>query len=61
MKPGQKLFVNCMKSYEEKLNFAESSDDNKDDGHTEEDPHYIDCKINKTVFSTTLLGLSPIK
>ena len=61
MEPGQKLFVNCMKSYEEKLNFAESSNDDKDEGHIEEDPHYINRKINRTVFSATLLGLSPIK
>ena len=63
MKPGQKLCVNCMKSYQEKLNFAESSDDDKNDGHTEEDPDYIDHGINRTVLidSATLLGLSPIK
>ena len=63
MKPGQKLCVNCMKSYQEKLNFAETSDDDKSDGHTEEDPDYIHHEINRTVLSdsATLLGLSPIK
>ena len=40
-----------MKSYQEKLNFAESSDDDKNDGHTEEDPDYIDQKINRTTLS----------
>ena len=52
-----------MKSYQEKLNFAESSDDVKNDGHTEEDPDYIDHEINRTVLSdsATVLGLSPIK
>ena len=52
-----------MKSYQEKLNFAESSDDNKNDGHTEEDPDYIDHEMNRTVLSdsVTLLGLPPIK
>ena len=63
MKPGQKLCVNCMKSYQEKLNFAESSDDDKNGGHTEEDPDYIDQEINRTTLSdsATLLGLSPVK
>ena len=63
MKPGQKLCVNCMKSYQEKLNFAESSDDDKNGGHTEEDPDYIDQEINRTTLSdsVTLLGLSPVK
>ena len=51
MKTGQKSCVNCMKSYQEKLNFAESSDDDKNDGHTEEDPDYIDQKINRTTLS----------
>ena len=62
MKPGQKLYVNCMKLYQEKLNFAESSDDDKNDSHTE-DPDYIDHKINRTTLSdsATLLGLSPAK
>ena len=52
-----------MKSYQEKLNFAESSDDDKNDGHTEEDPDYIDQEINRTTLpdSATLLGLSPVK
>ena len=52
-----------MKLYQENLNFAESSDDDKNDGHTEEHPEYIDHKINRTVLSdnATLLGLSPIK
>ena len=52
-----------MKSYQEKLNFAESSDDNKNYGHTEEDPDYIDHEMNRTVLSdsVTLLGLPPIK
>ena len=35
-----------MKSYQERLNFAESSDDNKNDGHMEEGPDYIDQEIN---------------
>ena len=35
-----------MKSYQERLNFAESSDDNNNDGHTEEGPDYIDQEIN---------------
>ena len=63
MKPGQKLCVNCMKSSQEKLNFAESSDDDKNDCHTEEDPDYIDQEINRTTLSdsATLLGLSPTK
>ena len=63
MKPGQKLCVNCMKFYQEKLNFAESSDDDKNDGDTEEDPDYINHEINRAVLSdsATLLGLSPIK
>ena len=34
-----------MKSHQEKLNFAESSDDDKNGGHTEEDPDYIDQEI----------------
>ena len=52
-----------MKSYQEKLNFAEYSHDDKNDGHTEEDPDYIDQKINRTTVSdiATLLGLSPVK
>ena len=52
-----------MKLYQEKLNFVKSSDDDKNDGHTEEEPEYIDHEINITVFSdsATLLGLSPIK
>ena len=52
-----------MKSYQEKLNFTESSDDDKNDGHTEEDPDYIDQEINRTTLSdsATLLGLSPVK
>ena len=52
-----------MKSYKEKLNFAESSDDDKNDGHTEEDPDYIDKEINRTTVSdiATFLGLSPVK
>ena len=52
-----------MKSYQEKLNFRESSDDDKNDGHAEKDPGYIDHKINRTVASdsATLLGISPIK
>ena len=63
MKPGQKLRVNCMKSYQEKLNFAEASDDDKNGGHTEEDPDYIDQEINRTTLSesATLLELSPVK
>ena len=63
MKPGQKLCMNCMKSYQEKLNFAASGDDDKNDGHTEEDPDYIDQEINRTTLSdsATLLGLSPTK
>ena len=50
-----------MKSYQEKLNL-ESSDDDKNDGHTE-DPDYIDQEINRTTLSdiATLLGLSPVK
>ena len=62
MKPGQKLCVNCIKSNQEKLNF-ESSNDDKNDGHTEEDPEYTDDKTNRTVLSdsATLLELSPIK
>ena len=46
-----------------KVNFAESSDDDKNDGHTEEDPDYIDHEVNRTVLSdsATLLGLSPIE
>ena len=49
-----------MKLYQEKLNFAESIDDDKNDGHTE-DPDYIDQEINRTNLSdsATLLGLSP--
>ena len=50
MKPGQKLCVNCMKSYQERLNFAESSD-NKNDSHTEESPDYIDQEINVELLS----------
>ena len=52
-----------MKSYQENLNFAESSDDDKNDGHTEEDPHYIDQEINRTTRSdsATSLELSPVK
>ena len=63
MKRGQKVCTNCMKSYQEKLNFRESSDDDKNDGHAEKDPEYIDHKINRTVpsDSATLLGISPIK
>ena len=62
MKPGQKLCMNCIKLYQEKLNFAESSDDDKNDGHTE-NPDYIDQEINRTTLSdsATLLGLSPVK
>ena len=48
MKPGQKLCVICMKSYQENLNFAESSDDDKNDGHTTDmvslafkSPHFL--------------------
>ena len=46
-----------------KLNFVESSDDDKNNGHTEEGPEYIGHKINRTVlsFSATLLWLSPLK
>ena len=52
-----------MKSYQEKLNFEESSDDDKNDGHAEEDPGYIDQEISRTALSdsATLLGLSPVK
>ena len=52
-----------MKSYQEKLNFVESSDDGKNDGYAEEVTEYIDHKINRTALSdsATLLGLSPIK
>ena len=51
-----------MKLYQYKLNFGESSDDDKNDGHTEEDPGYTDYKINKTVLSdSATFGLSPIK
>ena len=52
-----------MKSYQEKLNIGKSSDDDIIDGHTEEDPEYIDLEINRAVFidSATLPGLSPIK
>ena len=52
-----------MKLYQETLNFGESNDDDKNDGHREEDSGYIDHKINRTVLSdsATLLGLSPIK
>ena len=62
MKPGQKLCVDCMKLHQEKLNFAESTDDDKNGGHTEEDPDYIDQEINRTTLSdsATLLGLSPV-
>ena len=57
------MCVNCVKSYQEKLNFAESSDDNKNDGQTEKNPDYTDHEINRTTLSdsTTLRGLSPIK
>ena len=34
-----------------KLNFVESSDDDKNDVHIEEGPEYIDLKINRTVLS----------
>ena len=46
-----------------KLNFVESSDDDKNDVHIEEGPEYIDLKINRTVLSdsATLLWLSPLK
>ena len=59
----QQLCVNYMKLYQEKLNFADSSYDDKNDGHTEEDPDYINHEINKTALSDSanLLGLSPIK
>ena len=52
-----------MKLYQEKLNFGESNNDDKNYGHGEEDSGYIDHKVNRTVLSdsTTLLGLSPIK
>ena len=52
-----------MKSYQEKLNFAESSDDDKNDDHTEENPDYIDQEISRTNLSdsATLLGLSSVK
>ena len=54
-----------MKSYQERLNFAESRD-NKNDGHTEESPDYIDQEINVELLSVItyldyLLGLSPVK
>ena len=39
-----------MKSYQERLNFAESSD-NKNDSHTEESPDYIDLEINVELLS----------
>ena len=39
-----------MKSYQERLNFAESRD-NKNDGHTEESPDYIDQEINVELLS----------
>ena len=44
MKPEQKLYVNCTKSFLKKLNFVESidddddDDDDKNDSHTEKDP-----------------------
>ena len=44
MKPEQKLYVNCTKSFLKKLNFVESIDDDddddgdKNDSHTEKDP-----------------------
>ena len=52
-----------MKLYQEKSNFEESNNDDKSDGHREEDSEYIDHKVNRTVLSdsATLLGLSPIK
>ena len=39
------------------------SDDDKNGGHTEEDPDYIDQEINRTTLSdsATLLELSPVK
>ena len=46
MKPGQNLCVNCMKLYQEQFNFAESSDDDKNDNHTAEYPYYIDHEMN---------------
>ena len=57
------MCVNCMKSHQEKLNFAESSDDDKNGGHTEEDPDYINQEINRATLtgSATLLGLSPVQ
>ena len=70
MKPEQKLYVNCTKSFLKKLNFVESvddddddDDDDKNDSHTEEDSEQIDHKLNRTVVSdsATLIGLSPIK
>ena len=42
-----------MKSYQERLNFAESRD-NKNDGHTEESPDYIDQEINVELLSVYL-------
>ena len=44
MKPEQKLYLNCTKSFLKKLNFVESidddddDDDDKNDSHTEKDP-----------------------
>ena len=68
MKPEQKLYVNCTKSFQKKLNFVESidddDDDDKNDNHTEEDPEQINHKLNGTVVSdsaTGLIELSPIK
>ena len=42
-----------MKSYQQRLNFAESSD-NKNDSHTEESPDYIDQEINVELLSVYL-------
>ena len=68
--------MNCTKSFQKKLNFEESidddhdddddddDDDDKNDNHTEEDPEQINHKLNRTVVSdsaTGLIGLSPIK
>ena len=55
IKPGQKLCVNCVKSYQEKLNFAESSDDDKNDRQTEKNPDYTDHEKNRTTLSVVQL------
>ena len=63
MKPWKNLCVNCMKLYQKKLKFLESSDDDKNDGHTEKNPDCIGHEINRTIpsDSANLLGLSAIK